>query len=90
MGLTRADVAFGVCQHFGWRRVDGTLAVDSCRLFLARLAGRGLLRLPEPRRKGNFSRPMQLDPLIDSQFPSVTEKRAYSGELSLRHPDLPP
>jgi len=52
----REDFADAVCKAFAWRRADGRLATASCRLLLARLERRGLLRLPESRRAAGSGR----------------------------------
>jgi hypothetical protein len=51
----REDFAQAVCKSFEWRRSDGRLAVESCRLLLGRLERRGLVRLPKSRRIGGSS-----------------------------------
>ncbi len=52
--LTREAIAGAICQRFAWRQPNGQWAVSACRLFLRRMARRGWLRLPPPRRPGNF------------------------------------
>lgn len=54
--LTRAEISRLVCAKFGWRQPDGRYAESACRLFLGRMERRGLVRLPEPRRRGNYRR----------------------------------
>jgi len=52
--LTREAIAAAICRRFAWRQLNGQWAVSACRLFLRRMARRGWLRLPPPRRPGNF------------------------------------
>ena len=67
---TRQAMAQEVCRQFQWRRGTGQFAVDSCRLLLLRLARRGWLRLPAPRRASNFA------PLREPPAASAEDRRA--------------
>jgi len=53
-GLAHEAIAGAICRRVGWRQANGLWAVSACRLFLRRVARRGWLRLPPPRRPGNF------------------------------------
>ncbi len=55
--LSREALAREVARRFQWRRPNGQWAVSSCRLLLGRLARRGWLKLPSPRRAGNYAKP---------------------------------
>ena len=52
--LPHEALAGAICRRFGWRQANGLWAVSACRLFLRRVASRGWLCLPPPRRSGNF------------------------------------
>ena len=52
--LPHEALAGAICRRFGWRQANGRWAVSACRLFLRRVASRGWLCLPPPRRSGNF------------------------------------
>lgn len=54
--LTREELAREVARRFRWQQPDGQLALSSCRLLLGRLGRRGWLRLPAPRRPGNYAK----------------------------------
>jgi hypothetical protein len=55
--LSREALAREVARRFQWRQLNGQWAVNSCRLLLGRLARRGWLTLPPPRRAGNYAKP---------------------------------
>ena len=52
--MTRAELARRVCECLGWRSAQGRLKALNCRLALLRLAQRGLIELPPPRRAVAF------------------------------------
>ena len=52
--MTRAELARRVCEWLGWRTAQGGLKALNCRLALGRLAQRGLIELPPPRRAVTF------------------------------------
>jgi hypothetical protein len=52
---SRAALARQVCDWLDWRRADGQPKAMSCRVALVRLAQRGLITLPAPRRRVRFS-----------------------------------
>jgi hypothetical protein len=52
---TRADLARRVCGWLGWRAATGKSKEVNCRVALVRLARRGLITLPAPRRTIRFS-----------------------------------
>jgi len=79
--LTRQRIAEEVCRYFGWRQGNGQWALSSCRLFLLRLQRRGLLRLPEARRGGNYrARRAKRDYPVRV----LCEEGELSGELEVR------
>jgi len=45
-GLSRAELAYTVCELLEWRRANGALKARECREFLERLEARGALKLP--------------------------------------------
>ena len=51
---SRADIARKVCDWLEWRAVNGKRKEMSCRVALGRLAERGVIGLPAPRRKVRF------------------------------------
>ncbi len=51
---TRADLARTVCDWLGWRAATGKSKEVNCRVALVRLARRGLITLPAPRRTVRF------------------------------------
>ncbi len=52
---SRAELARRVCDWLGWRTENGQRKAVSCRVALGRLAERGLIDLPAPRRRVRFS-----------------------------------
>lgn len=52
--LTRSDLARLLCQRLEIKRANGTLAIDSCRLFLGRLEKRGVLTLPPAQHRNHY------------------------------------
>lgn len=53
-GANRAQLSRLVCEHVGWRRIDGGLKEMSCRVAMLRMQNDGLVVLPAPRtRNGN-------------------------------------
>ncbi len=48
--LSRAELARRVCDWLNWRSDDGRAKALNCRVALGRLAKRGLIELPAPRR----------------------------------------
>ena len=52
---SRAELARRVCDWLNWRQTDGKPKEMSCRVALSRLAKRGLIDLPAPRRTVSFS-----------------------------------
>ncbi len=56
---TREALAVALCRAWDWRRPDGTVNRWSCHTLLRRLATRGLVTLPRPRRvPGPHRRPV--------------------------------
>ena len=51
---SRAELARRVCDWLNWRQTDGKPKLMSCRVALGRLAERGLIDLPAPRRTVSF------------------------------------
>ena len=51
---TRADLARQVCDWLDWRAANGKRKAVNCRVALVRLARRGLITLPAPRRRVRF------------------------------------
>ena len=51
---TRAELARRVCGWLGWRAATGKSKEVNCRVALVRLARRGLITLPAPRRAVRF------------------------------------
>ena len=83
---TRQAIAREVCRQFQWRRATGQFAVDSCRLLLLRLARRGWLRLPAPRRASNYA-PLRETPaeIAEERHADVPERAAADpGPLVVR------
>src|SRR6266705_3841571 len=52
---SRAELARQVCEWLSWRTEDGRAKGMNCRVALRRLAERGLIQLPAPRRTVRFS-----------------------------------
>ncbi len=53
-GANRAQLSRLVCEHVGWRRIDGGLKEMSCRVAMLRMQKDGLIVLPPPqKRNGN-------------------------------------
>ena len=52
---SRAELARRVCDWLNWRTENGQRKAVSCRVALGRLAERGLIDLPAPRRRVRFS-----------------------------------
>jgi hypothetical protein len=52
---SRAELARQVCDWLNWRGQDGQAKTMSCRVALGRLAKRGLIELPAPKRRVRFS-----------------------------------
>jgi len=52
---SRAELARRVCEWLDWRTANGKHNEMSCRVALGRLAERGLIELPAPRRRVRFS-----------------------------------
>jgi hypothetical protein len=52
---SRAGLARQVCDWLDWRSAKGQAKAVSCRVALGRLAERGLINLPAPRRRVRFS-----------------------------------
>jgi len=52
---SRAELARQVCEWLSWRTEDGRAKAMNCRVALGRLAERGLIQLPAPRRTVRFS-----------------------------------
>src|SRR3989454_12854790 len=50
-GLSRKELAQTVCELLGWKRPSGGLKARECWEFLDRLAGAGLLVLPEEQQR---------------------------------------
>jgi hypothetical protein len=48
--ISRAELARRVCDWLNWRSQDGRAKALNCRIALGRLAKRGLIELPAPRR----------------------------------------
>ena len=48
--MSRAELARRVCHWLNWRSQDGRAKTLNCRVALGRLAKRGLIELPAPRR----------------------------------------
>ncbi len=49
----RQQLSYRVCEHFAWRKPDGSLKDMSCRVALLRMHREGLIELPAPRHKVN-------------------------------------
>jgi hypothetical protein len=52
---SRAELARQVCEWLSWRTEDGRAKAINCRVALGRLAERGLIQLPAPRRTVRFT-----------------------------------
>lgn len=52
---SRAELARQVCDWLNWRQANGKPKEMSCRVALGRLAERGVIGLPAPRRTVSFS-----------------------------------
>src|SRR5688572_6090585 len=52
---SRAELARQVCDWLNWRQANGKPKEMSCRVALGRLAERGVIDLPAPRRTVSFS-----------------------------------
>jgi hypothetical protein len=52
---TRAELARQVCDWLDWRDANGKSKEMSCRVALGRLAKRGVIGLPGPRRRVSFA-----------------------------------
>src|SRR5881409_2235119 len=50
-GLSRMELAHTICDLLGWKRPNGSLKGRECREFLERLESRGIVGLPEKRRR---------------------------------------
>ena len=50
-GSQLSDVAAAACERFGWVRPSGKIPLAACSVMLRRLEQRGLLRLPQARRR---------------------------------------
>ncbi len=67
---TREALAVALCRAWDWRRGDGTLNRATCQTLLRRLATRGLVTLPRPRRvPGPHWRPV-VEPELVVPLPS--------------------
>jgi len=80
--LTREALARRVCRRLGWRQGNGAWAVSACRAALRRLERAGQLRLPAPRRVGNFfarRRPVVPEPCAAPDAP-----QGVAGPLEVR------
>ena len=53
-GMSRAELSRRVCDWLNWRQANGKPKEMSCRVALGRLAERGLIGLPAPRRRVSF------------------------------------
>ncbi len=51
--MNRQQLSYRVCEHFDWRKRDGSLKDMSCRVALLRMHREGLIELPPPRHKVN-------------------------------------
>jgi len=51
--MNRQQLSYRVCEHFDWRKHDGSLKDMSCRVALLRMHREGLIELPPPRHKVN-------------------------------------
>ena len=49
--LSRTELANTICELFSWKRVNGKLKSVECRLFLEQLTEKGVISLPECRKK---------------------------------------
>jgi len=85
--LRREELAREVARRFGWRGPDGYLAVSSCRLLLGRLARRGWLRLPAPRRASSATTRASPATTVEDA-PSTRVITTVSGPVVVR-PILP-
>ena len=65
--ISRESLARSFCQYAGWYKPDGGLKTMSCKVALLRLDKLGLLNLPAPRKKNNYSRKPSRTPLAESQ-----------------------
>lgn len=72
--VTRCALAKKICQRFGWRRPNGELRHDACRVLLLRMESAGVLRLPAKRRQGGSGqkvRQKHRSPQILPEAPTV-------------------
>lgn len=65
--ISRESLARSFCQYAGWYKPDGGLKTMSCKVALLRLDKLGLLNLPAPRKKNNYSRKPGRTPLAESR-----------------------
>jgi hypothetical protein len=61
-GLSRVQLARDVCEWLQWKRPNGQWREASCRVALGKLEQRGLLELPQPRRRGGRPALMPMTP----------------------------
>lgn len=70
----RTRLSKEICEHWNWRRPDGSLKDMSCRTMLLKLERRGLLKLPIPRHDGhNRSRGRKVVAVPHSSTPIETD-----------------
>lgn len=81
---TRQDIAQRVSRSFGWRDASGKWAVSACRLLLIRLERRGAIKLPPPRRRGNFFERRRAAPLTAGDAAAVTGVWEMGAPLEVR------
>lgn len=81
--VSRRALSRRVCEWLNWRAPNGRLKEMSCRVALAKLAGAGVLKLPEPRQplalRASTGAPAQPLPEISS----VTASLAELGKVEL-------
>jgi len=68
--LSAKELAATLCEHLGWYTVAGGLKIDACQKLLAKLEGRGLLRLASKRPyRPQRRRPVEITPRSDPRSP---------------------
>jgi hypothetical protein len=78
--LSRSELAETICEHLGWYTASGSYKRDACVDLLQRLAGQGLLELPERRPRRPPRRPAAA-PRWTPQTDPGPEVRGGLGEV---------
>jgi len=55
-GINRATISARFCEHFGWRKPDGSLKDMSCRVALLKMHRKGIITLLPTQRPFNRAR----------------------------------